>query len=116
MHELCTLMKDEKLKYCARAFEEENVDGKELYELSKEDFIWMLKETGGKADGHRPNLLSVASVCSCITDVFLSTFVCVSHTQTCPRTKRERNGACYRHTSEKREMLRQELTPLLSWR
>ena len=108
MHELCTLMEDEKLQYCARAFEEENVDGEELYELSKEDFIWMLKETGGKADGHRPNLLSVASVCSCMIDVFLSTFVCVSHTQACPRAKRERNGACYSYTSEEREMLRQE--------
>ena len=51
MHELCTLMEGEQLNLCARAFETEVVDGKELFELSKDDFVLMLKETGGIADG-----------------------------------------------------------------
>ena len=61
VHELCALMEDEKLNFCARAFETERVDGKELFKLSKDDFIFMLTDTGGIADSHCPNLLSVSS-------------------------------------------------------
>ena len=44
--EVCMLMKELNLNACARAFEEENLDGVGLMLLSKEEFTWILTETG----------------------------------------------------------------------
>ena len=46
---VCSLMKELKLNHCARVFEEEDVDGEGLLELSKEEFTSMLDEIGVKS-------------------------------------------------------------------
>ena len=44
--ELCLLMKELNLNFCARAFGEEGLDGEGLLELAKEDHTSMLEEIG----------------------------------------------------------------------
>ena len=53
VQELCTLMKNLNLNYCARAFGEVGLDGADLLELSKDDLIPMLTEAGKIVGSHR---------------------------------------------------------------
>ena len=49
-------MKEQDLNHCARAFEKETVDGAELLELPREDFMPMLPATGAIDSGHHAYL------------------------------------------------------------
>ena len=50
--ELCLLMKELNLNQCARVFEELGLEGADLLELSKEEVVSMLTDTGGIGNAH----------------------------------------------------------------
>ena len=54
--ELCMLMQELNLNACVRAFEEEELDGEGLLELSREEFTAILTEAGAISNAHYASL------------------------------------------------------------
>ena len=52
VQELCALMEDMDLVYCARAFQKDELNGEELLELSKEEVVSMVKDYGEISNHH----------------------------------------------------------------
>ena len=68
MEELCEEMRRLGLDYCTPIFEKEGVDGSELAEASKSDFVHILTNNGGATHGHNSSHVpihptSFAGVC-----------------------------------------------------
>ena len=84
VEELCALMKDMDLLYCASAFQEDELDGEDLLEVSKEEVVSMLTENGEIANDHHYYLLTVYTVCSCMVSALSCQLFCSDHTHRCP--------------------------------